>query len=109
MINVLANWSVNEGGDVRWYVQEKRRRNFRGQAAPLGASRRVRAGELLESRGKARSNSTTAAGHGEHCCRGALRVARGPLTRRARVRGASACVLVERRSADAVTRGQQRV
>lgn len=43
-------------------VREKRRRSFRGLAAPLGASRRVRAGELLESHGKARINSTTAAG-----------------------------------------------
>ena len=31
---------------------------------------------LLESHGKARSNSTTAVGHGERCSRGALRLAR---------------------------------
>jgi hypothetical protein len=72
-----------------WSDREKTRHSFRGLAAPLGASRRVRVGELLESHGKARSNSTTAAGHGE-CSRGALRLARGPLARRARVRGASA-------------------
>ena len=79
----MGRWSLV------WSDREKTRHSFRGLAAPLGASRRVRVGELLESHGKARSNSTTAAGHGE-CSRGALRLARGPLARRARVRGASA-------------------
>jgi hypothetical protein len=47
-----------------------------GLVVPLGASRRSRSGELLESCGKARSNLTTAAAHGERCYRGALRLAR---------------------------------
>jgi len=42
--------------------QRQRAHSFLGLSAPLGDLRRARARELLESRGKARNNSTTAAG-----------------------------------------------
>ena len=75
-------------------------RNSRELAAPLGASRRARAGELLESRDKARSSSTTAAGR-RHAVRSATAVLYAS--------GATAVhqprVQVGRSSADSIVRG----
>ena len=75
-MNVLVNWSV--AGGIKSAACVIVVGLYQGGVIPEGwwlhwsASRRTRAGELLEPRGKASSNLTTAAGHGVSGCRGPL-------------------------------------